>query len=292
LEKWPNLFIVGAPKAGTTSLYHYLNQVPGIYMSPIKEPNYFSAKTRGEKHTEKPIRDKKKYLQLFENVENSKYIGEASPTYLDDPKAPFLIHKINPISKIIISLRDPVERAYSHYLMVKELGKTNLIFREQIMKEIAKTPDINSTHLHLHVGFYSKWVNVYLETFGKNQVKILIFEEFISNPKHALDEILKFLHLKYSLIDFTSEVHNPYREVKGPLAQKIRSSTLAHTLSNKLLSKSNREFLKEKLIFAKKDKPKIDKQSRTKLIEYYSKDVKILETVLERKLPWPNFQSN
>ncbi len=52
------------------------------------------------------------------------------------------------------------------------------------------------------------------------------------------------------------------------------------------------EFSRGKLIFTKKDKPKIDKESRTKLIEYYSKDVKILETVLERKLPWPNFQSN
>ena len=93
MERWPNLFIVGAPKAGTTSLYHYLNQAPEIYMSPIKEPNYFSAKTMGDKHPVKPIRNKKKYQHLFENDKNSKYIGEASPTYLDDPEAPFLIHE-------------------------------------------------------------------------------------------------------------------------------------------------------------------------------------------------------
>jgi len=290
LEHWPNLFIVGAPKAGTTSLYHYLNQVPEIYMSPVKEPNYFSAKTVGDKHQLRPIRDKKKYLHLFEKDKNSKYIGEASTSYLSDPEAPELIHNISPDAKILISLRDPVERAYSHYLMIKENRRTNLNFCDQLNKEFAKNPDINMSHLHLQVGFYSKWVKVYLETFGKNQVKILIFEEFISKPKDTIDKILKFLHLKYTLNDFTPEVHNPYGEIKGPLARKIRSSTIAHTLSNKLLSKSNREFLKEKLIFSKKPKPSIDEESRTKLIKYYYEDVKKLRIILKRELPWKNFE--
>jgi len=106
-----------------------------------------------------------------------------------------------------------------------------------------------------------------------------------------MDEILKFLNLKNSLIEFSPEVHNPFAESKNIVARKIRRSNIARTLSYKLFSKSQKNFLKEKLIFTKKDKPKMDKESRTKLIEYYSKDVKILETVLERKLPWPNFQA-
>jgi len=65
MEKWPNLFIVGAPKAGTSSLYAYLKNIPGIYMSHYKEPNYFSAKTIAEKSVARPIRDKTKYLSLF-----------------------------------------------------------------------------------------------------------------------------------------------------------------------------------------------------------------------------------
>lgn len=289
MERWPNLFIVGAPKTGTTSLYHYLNQIPDIYMSQIKEPNYFSSKTVGGKHPVKPIRDKKKYLNLFENEKNSKYIGEATTTYLDDPEAPFLIHKKNPKSKIIISLRDPVERAYSHYLMYKKNGSTNLDFRDQLNKEFEKNPDINSRHLRLQVGFYSKWVKVYLETFGKNQVKILIFEEFISKPKDTIDKILKFLHLKDTFNDFTPEVHNPYGEIKGPLARRIRSSKITHSLSSKLLSKTTREFLLRKLIFTKKPKPAIDEELRTKLIKYYCEDVKKLENLLGRKFPWKNF---
>ena len=108
LERWPNFFIVGAPKAGTSSLYAYLNEIPGIFMSPKKEPNYFSENTIPNDHPIKPIRDKKKYLELFKGVKGEKIIGEASTSYLADPEAPKLIHEACPDAKILISLRDPV----------------------------------------------------------------------------------------------------------------------------------------------------------------------------------------
>ena len=87
-ECWPNFFIVGAPKAGTTSLYWYLRNITGIYMSSIKEPNYFSIKVRPKDYFLRPIRDKRKYLNLFKDVIDEKIIGEASPSYLRDPEAP------------------------------------------------------------------------------------------------------------------------------------------------------------------------------------------------------------
>ena len=70
MEKWPNFFIVGAAKAGTTSLYEYLKNVPGIYMSPIKEPNYFNVKMHPERLFVSVIRDKSKYLSLFLGVKD------------------------------------------------------------------------------------------------------------------------------------------------------------------------------------------------------------------------------
>ena len=123
---WPNFFIVGAPRSGTTSLYEYLKEVPEVFMSPVKEPNFFNLSVENDLFLSKPIREKKKYLDLFKNVKDEKAIGEASPTYLWDPKTPKLIHEIIPDAKIIISLRDPVERTFSHYLMY---------FRNGIMKD-------------------------------------------------------------------------------------------------------------------------------------------------------------
>jgi len=138
IEKWPNFFLVGTPKAGTTSLYEYLKNIPGIYMSPIKEPNYFSVNTIPENFQTKPIRDKETYLKLFEKVSNEKIIGEASAHYLSDQDAPSLIHQIVPHANILISLRDPVERVFSHYLMLFTTGHAEPSFKLQLKKELEK----------------------------------------------------------------------------------------------------------------------------------------------------------
>jgi len=130
-ERWPNFFIVGAPKAGTTSLHAYLNNIPGIYMSSVKEPKYFLASDSPKRYFP-PIRDKKKYLKLFEKAREEKIIGEASPQYLHDPQTPKLIHQIIPQAKILISLRDPIERLFSGYLMQIRNGRIKTTFSEEI----------------------------------------------------------------------------------------------------------------------------------------------------------------
>jgi len=117
--RYPNFYIVGAAKAGTSSLYSYLKDIPGIFMSPIKEPNYFSRQILPDNHRLKPIRDENKYLNLFKGAKNETILGEASPSYLVDPGAAELIHYYSPHAFILISLRDPVERLFSHYLMMR-----------------------------------------------------------------------------------------------------------------------------------------------------------------------------
>jgi len=107
----PNFFIVGSPKSGTTSLYEYLKDIPGIYMSPEKEPRYFHKKN--SELNLKGISNESKYLKLFKNVKDEKVIGEASPTYLLDPESAELIQKFNPsvfvfILEAITSLNDLV----------------------------------------------------------------------------------------------------------------------------------------------------------------------------------------
>src|SRR5919108_6309578 len=115
-EIWPNFFIVGTQKAATTSLYFYLKEIPGVYMSQVKEPFYF-APHAVQSNTSDLIRDKREYLRLFENASGYVAVGEASPIYLWDPDAPKLIHQTVPHARIIMILRDPIERAYSNYLM-------------------------------------------------------------------------------------------------------------------------------------------------------------------------------
>jgi len=126
----PNFFIVGASKSGTTSLYLYLDKVSGIYMSRVKEPHYFHRSSF--KLIARSITDKAEYQKLFKSATKEKAIGEASTSYLQDPESASLIHDQVPNAKIIIILRDPCQRAFSGFLMLKSVGREKKSFHQLI----------------------------------------------------------------------------------------------------------------------------------------------------------------
>src|SRR5258708_108403 len=159
----PNFFIVGAPKAGTTSLYYYLGQHPDVYMSPVKEPNYFAEEIRlcnigaqwqdwAQRENDSlqqyllgPMQEKRfggivsnwtDYLKLFQNVNGEKAIGEASVCYLWSRTAARNIASTTPNAKIIMVLRNPVDRAFSQYKQAVASGLIGKSFREQVRKSL------------------------------------------------------------------------------------------------------------------------------------------------------------
>jgi len=285
LEKWPNFFIVGAPRAGTTSLYSYLNDTPGIYMSTIKEPRFF--------HHNLPesnlsiMHDKKKYLGLFRNVKDEKSIGEASPTYLYDSESSLLIHKVIPHAKIIIILRDPVERAFSHYLLLKIQGIEKRSFHEAITRSIDKRKNgINDYSSYLDPGLYTKQVKRYVDIFGTN-VLILIFEELIKNKKEKIKEVLDFLEVDAEppIIEI-EKVYNAYGVPRGKIGRYIFSSQTLASIASRIMPQSLKWKLKEKLILKKEEKPELEKEDRYALESFYLNDVKELQSLLKRKIPW------
>ncbi len=289
MERWPNFFIVGAPKSGTSSLYEYLKSIPGIYMSTEKEPNYFSAVSVAKNNLLKPM-DKKRYLGLFKNVKNEKIIGEASPNYLADPEAAKLIHQVSPNAKILISLRNPIERVFSNYLMYKGVGRVSGSFREIIENEFKNEFDYGDVRLKLHTGKYYADVKRYLETFGNNNVKIIIFEEFFEAPKNSFNEILKFLHLSYLLDDFENIQHNPHSSINGKFLQTIWSNkNVQNLVKSGIIPMSTRKFLRNKLFLKKQTKPKLPEDARKILEKFYYDDVQKLKNLLGRELPWQGF---
>ena len=131
----PNFLVIGAAKAGTTSVYEYLKQHPQIWMSPLKETNFFALEGetlnfRGpgdqdyiNRFSITKIED---YLNLFQGVSNQVAIGEVSPLYLYSLKAPERIRHYTPDTKIIIILRNPVDRAYSSFLHLIRDGREQI----------------------------------------------------------------------------------------------------------------------------------------------------------------------
>ncbi len=289
MERWPNLFIVGPPKTGSTSLYAYLNLVPGIYMSPIKEPHYFSSGIKPIIKSHTPIQDKREYLKLFANVKNEKIMGEASTGYFSNPSTPKLIQADSPDAHIIISLRNPIERTYSGYFWHRSHGRLRSSFHNELQYELSEEMDPTKPNFHLENGLYSKGIERYLKIFGKKNVKILIFEEWVKDPINTVNEIIRFLGLNYKISnDFSLRTYNPHVVPRGPIPIGVFESDFVRNMANNLFSKSTRGFLR-KFIVKKSTKPKMLKEDRKKLVEFFQEDVRKLENILGRKFPWPDF---
>jgi hypothetical protein len=283
MEKWPNFFIVGAPRAGTTSLYEYLKQTKGIFMPSIKDPDFFAVETDLDFAVLKQIKDKKEYLKLFENVKDEIAIGEASPTYLHDPKAPKLIHDAVPNAKIIISLRDPVERANSYFSNLVSSGTASESFSDCIRNGINLSSGYSAQVVK--GSFYYEQVKKYLEIFGKEQVKIIIFEEFVKNTRDGLIEIFDFLGIKSQPPEISEKIFNPTRKPRGKVLEKIIKNQALRKIAKETLPRSSTSTLKT--IFGKKtEKEPISNKDKRLLEDLYRDDVKNLERLLERTLPW------
>ncbi|HEY1372340.1 MAG TPA: sulfotransferase [Candidatus Binatia bacterium] len=274
--KWPNFFIVGAVRAGTTSLYEYLRGVDGVYLSPIKEPRFFSSTDEPPAYAPPRIRSEAEYLKLFDKAGSAAAIGEASPQYLCDAQAPAAIHAAEPDARIIMVLRDPVERAFSHYLLHRRMGVQPLAAPEQALKN----------DIYLKNGLYSAAVERYLTLFGARGVKVLIFDDFVRDTSAAMREVLDLLGVRGAAAETTGKVYNAYGEPRGRVRRAIYRSVPMKIAARKLFSDRLRRSARENLLLGQSEKPAMPDATRAFLESFYRDDVMKLERVIGRALPW------
>src|SRR2546430_3395564 len=152
-ERWPNFFLVGAAKSGTTSLYAALGAHPQIFLSRLREPHFFSTfeVARQTARLHGIVRDEGRYLELFRDAASEPVVGEGSTSYLWDAAAPERIAHSAPGAKIVAILRDPVVRAYSHYLNDVREGIESRAFVDAVAAEL-EHPD-SARWPSAYVGF-------------------------------------------------------------------------------------------------------------------------------------------
>jgi hypothetical protein len=292
MHHWPNLFIAGAPRCGTSSLHSYLQGIPGIFMSRIKEPNYFSRVVIGDRHPMvKPIRNQDRYLRLFDEAGDAKIIGEATPFYLEDPEAPKLIHDKVPEAKVILSLRDPVERLYSHYLMMRNNRRTMGSFMQEIERGLAHQGERDMAVLAPTTGLYSRQVARYLRIFGEDRVYVLILEEWARDVPRALAHILKFLGVDHDCGEFAEPPQRRYAEARGPVVRYLFGNRTISRATEAMIPYRLRKLIRNAFLVKRTPKPVMDDEARNFLVQYYREDVRRLELLLGRRLPWRNFRS-
>lgn len=307
----PNFFIVGAPKAGTTSLCHYLDQHPQIYMSPIKEPSYFASELRPENFhprfqpmmfrerenvrqylagpmTEKrfggPVVDWQDYLRLFQKAREGQAIGEGSASYLWSPTAAANIAARIPGAKIVMILRDPAERAYSQYLQVVSDGLVRHSFGEQLRLSMkAEGGAFDVLNPLLEFGLYSEQVRRYLNAFPPENVKIYLYEDYRQNPVGTLSDLFGFLSVDSGFQpDRTRRLMEPHVPRFVAMAYFFKRYGLwqqARRWSPPFLTRRFRA-----VAFRKRARLALTAEDRQTLREYYRVDVVRLSKLLERNL--------
>ncbi len=166
----PNFIIAGAAKSGSSTLYYYLQKHPEILMSKYKEPAYFT------KYWNR--KDLRWYENQFKHWNGEKAIGEATVEYMVDQHAPERIYKLVPHVKLIFIMRNPIDRAWSHYWHRVKMGEESRSFNE-IIKNIENG---NLDEYIIRYGMYATSIKRFLEYFSKEQVKFIILENFKENP--------------------------------------------------------------------------------------------------------------
>jgi hypothetical protein len=196
----PNFFIVGAPKCGTTSLISYLLDHPKIYAPGTWELNYLNSDLTWV--SDPPVTSDEEYLSHFEDTDKYDCIGEKSAFYLYSKNAPHRIHKISPHPKIICMLRDPVEAMWSLYRYHIRALRENIgnfgeaINAQESRKEgdrIPREANFVEELYYKEIYKYPEQINRYIRVFGKETVKFIVFDDFVSNTNRVYRQVLEFL---------------------------------------------------------------------------------------------------
>ena len=195
---FPTFLVIGAAKAGTTALYWYLSEHPDVFMSPVKETNFFAygVDEAGRllygdaEHHRFPIRTRAEYERLFDDAGGAVAIGEASPIYLECPQAAARIRELLPDARLLCILRHPVDRAYSDYQMFLRARDRRLDPATDLGGSAAwARPDSH----WMQIGRYHAQLARYYDRFPRDQIHVLLFDDLQRDPLASVQQVYQFL---------------------------------------------------------------------------------------------------
>lgn len=315
----PNFFIVGAPKAGTDELYYDLDQHPQIYMSPLKEPCYFSSEIRIDNFDEalRPraaadaeslrayldsgtsgkrfggiVTTMGDYQRLFLQAEDEIAIGEGSVCYLWSACAASVIAKTVPSARIIIVLMDPAERAFHQYLKSLADGNVTHSFHTHLQMAFQdKGQKLSIYHPFLDFGNYAEQVRRYMAWFPPEQIHISFYEDRERDPGAWFKSTLSFLGVEDSFVPRPAEIPSK--------PHFVRSSSFGNGIDRlgikPLFAKVTPNSVKlriRNLLYVEEKAPTLSAEDRALLVSYYRDNILELQDILSCDLSaWLRCQS-
>jgi hypothetical protein len=225
----PHFVIVGAPKCGTTSLYRYLQQHPRVFMPENKEPRFFcdypvaSFEFGTKQFHPSVVTAPDEYLGLFRDAPPGAILGEASTDYLSCPGVAERLHAWNPDAKIIVMLRDPIDRAYSEYQHSIAANFQTLSFAGSLREEKRRFAEgYDPIFAHVRRSLYADGVNDFQQEFGQSNVKVILFEQLRNATQAVVQSVFEFLALPPMKVD-VSEIYGSAKSQVASAAHEWRA---------------------------------------------------------------------
>jgi Sulfotransferase domain len=289
----PDFFIVGAPKCGTTALYQCLQAHPEIFVPERKEIHFFGA----DLYSPSYVRDLDEYLALFAGARHEKRVGEASVWYLFSKRAAEEIKEFDPEASVIIMLRNPVDMLYSLHSQHLYNGTENIQdFAEALSAEADRKEGLRLPRnipaierlFYREVAQYAPQVERYVKTFGSDQIKVIVYDDFNANPARCCRETFAFLDVAVDVEPKIALV-NPNKRVRSKGAQSFldRPPRLLGKLARPLTTPSLRHKLfaaAQQMNTSYAPRLPLPAELRLQLQKEFAPDIERLSTLLNRDL--------
>jgi len=287
----PNFLILGTAKAGTTALHTYLKQHPEIYLTPNKETNFFSFEGTNidfqgigdEALKEFSITDLETYQEQFSGVTNESAIGEACPLYLYHPTTAQNIADYIPDCRLIIMLRNPVDRAYANFLhLIRDDREPFTNFDQALAAEKRRIANNWEWFWHYkQVGYYSEQIQRYYDLFDRDQIEIYLYEDLQETPLDLFQNIFNFLEVDNDFIPDLNLRPNKSGMPKNKLLhQLLRKPNPIKTMLKPLFPASVRQKIQHRNLA----KPQMSIETRQKLTQLFRDDILVCQDLIQRDL--------
>jgi hypothetical protein len=273
----PDFFLVGAPKCGTTALYAMLGAHPGIFVSKVKEPDFFASDIRAAVPAlaGRALDDWTEYLELFSHAKAHQKAGEGSVSYLASRVAAAAIRQRCPGAHIMMVLRDPADRLFSHYAAATAARSTRLSFPEWFTAETNREASDSAPIGPIAAGRYGAHLQKYFSVFPRSHIHITWYEDFVADAAAAVRAIFQFLEVDPGI---TVPVTVRLNETRVPRWPRIGGlGAVARVLPTPVAGR-----LRRWLTVPSSAQPA--PTDRTRVIQLYENDLRLLGQLTNRDL--------
>lgn len=294
-ERRPDFLVIGGSRCGTTSLHAALVGHPELFVPREKSPNFFTAPDVDAVPDSAALRAMKghavtstqEYLGLFASAPAAAMVGEVSPVYLQSVHAAARAAAFCPEARIVAILRQPVQRAFAHWLGRRRDGlDPHETFEAAIAGDLAVpvSPDV-AFNRYLAIGRYAHFLRSWYEAFPRARVHVVFFDDFVRDPRGVVNDVCAFLGVSPLAGDLPLEQRNQGGIIRHPLVRRAWTGTaLWRAALRRHLPAGLRDAV-GRVVLRDLERPRIEPRLAAQLLAYYHEDLHQLAQLLERPLP-------